>query len=194
MNIEMLPGLTNVVRFPVEERARPSYELLLEIEPDLREVLNIVDAFGIEGVGAGLMEATDRETARHLAEQVLPVAGRELNRVLDELMAPAVERAVAACRAAHMSSLRTVAAQQKLHAAKVGGSAWLGPLEERAEASTQETARLLVAASARCQEVRGMRRAVGFARKGEPWVAYDAHADQLEWLTEVEDQRSAKAG
>ena len=194
MNIEMLPGLTNVIRFPVEQRARPSYELLTEIEPDIREVMNVAEAFALDSYDPNLKDATDQETARILAEQVLPVAGADLNKVLDELLAPAVERAVAACRVAHASSLRTVAAQQRLHAAKVGGSSWLEPLEEHAEATTLETAELLVAASARCQEVRGMKRAIGFAQRGEPWTLYDPHAESLEWLDEVARRRELAAG
>ena len=185
MNIEMLPGLSNVIRFPIEQRARPSYELLTEIEPDIREVMNVAEAFGLEGVDHTLKDATDQETARYLAEQVLPIGGPELNARLEAVLAPAVERAVEACRVAHASSVRTVAAQQKLHAAKVGGSSWLEPLEEQADLSTRETAELLVAASARCQEVRGMKRAIDLARKGEVWTPYDPQADAQDWLDEV---------
>lgn len=194
MNIELLPGLTNVIRFPVEQRARPSYELLMEIEPDIREVMNVAEAFALGSYDPNLRDATDRETALYLAEQVLPVAGPGLSKILNDLLMPVVERAVAACRAAHDSSVRTVAAQQQLHEAKLGGSSWLEPLEERAEASTLATAELLVAASARCQEVHGMKRAIGFARKGEPWVPYDPQADALEWLDEVVRRRALAAG
>ena len=190
MNIEMLPGLSNVIRFPVEQRAHPTYALLTEIEPDIREVLNVAEAFGLEGTDANLKDATDQETARYLAEQVLPVAGSHLNTVLDGMLAPAVERAIKACRAAHASSVRTVAAQKRLHDAKVGGSSWMGLLEEQADTSTRETAELLVAASARCQEVRGMKRAIDFARKGDPWAPYDPQADAQDWLNEAARTRS----
>jgi len=190
LNIEMLPGLTNVIRFPVEQRARPSYQLLVEIEPDIREVMNVAEAFGLEGVDPTLKDATDQETARYLAEQVLPIAGSDLNATLDGLLAPAVDRAVEACRSAHASSVRTVAAHQKLHGAKLGGSSWLEPLEERADTSTRETAELLVAASARCQEVRGMKRAIDLARKGEAWTPYDTRTDALDWLDEVAKSRA----
>ena len=190
MNIEMLPGLTNVIRFPTEQRARPTYRLMTEIEPDIREVLNVAEAFGLEGVDPNLKDATDQETARYLAEQVLP-AGPGLNGVLDEMLAPAVERAIEACRAAHASSVRTVAAQKRLHDAKVGGSSWLGSLEDQADTSTRKTAELLVAASARCQEVRGMKRAIDLARKCEPWTPYDAQADASDWLDEIARSRSA---
>lgn len=191
MNIEMLPGLSNVIRFPIEQRARPSYALLVEIEPDIREVMNVADAFGLEGVDPTLKDATDQETARYLAEQVLPVAHADLNVVLDGMLAPAVERAIEACRAAHASSVRTVTAQQQLHGAKLAGSSWLEPLEERADTSTYQTAELLVVASARCQEVRGMKRAIDLARKGEAWTPYNPHADALDWLDEVAATRLA---
>ena len=190
MNIEMLPGLSNVIRFPVEQRARPTYALLTEIEPDIREVLTVAEAFGLEGTDPNLKDATDQETARYLAEQVLPVAGSHLNTMLDGMLAPAVERAIEACRAAHASSVRTVAAQKRLYDAKVGGSSWVGSLEDHADTSTRETAELLVAASARCQEVRGMKRAIDFARKGDPWTPYDPQADAQDWLNEAARTRS----
>ncbi len=41
MRVEVLPGMTNVVRFPVERRARPTLELLREIAPDVRVVPHI---------------------------------------------------------------------------------------------------------------------------------------------------------
>ena len=187
MNIELLPNLTNVIRFPVEERARPSYQLMTEIAPDIREVMYVAESFGLEGDDIGLKDATDRETALYIAEQITPIAGGNLNQLLDELMGPAVERAVLACHLAHRSSLRTAEAQQKLNEAQVNGGYWIEPLEQKATASTNETARLLIEASARCEEVRGMRRAVDFARKGEVWTPYDPQADQAAWVKELDE-------
>lgn len=34
MRVELLPGMTNVVRFPVERRAQPRLELLRGIAPE----------------------------------------------------------------------------------------------------------------------------------------------------------------
>ena len=48
MRAELLPGVTNVVRFPVERRVWPTLELLREIAPDVREVLAMADALGVE--------------------------------------------------------------------------------------------------------------------------------------------------
>ena len=65
MRIEMLPGLTNVIRFPVERRARPTLELLREIAPDPREVGNVAEAFGLDYPVSGLRDAADASTAGH---------------------------------------------------------------------------------------------------------------------------------
>ena len=70
MRIELLPGMTNVVRFPVERRARATLELLRGIAPDVREVLSLAEAFGIEPPVHDLRERADacgfqRKAARH---------------------------------------------------------------------------------------------------------------------------------
>ena len=36
MTYEVLDGTLNVIRFPVEERARPTIELMRDIRPDVR--------------------------------------------------------------------------------------------------------------------------------------------------------------
>jgi len=40
---------SNVIRFPVELRAKPSIDLLIEVAPDSREVELIAEAFGFDG-------------------------------------------------------------------------------------------------------------------------------------------------
>jgi hypothetical protein len=48
MRIELLSGETNVLRFPVEQRARPTLELLRDLAPDVREVLAVAEAYGLD--------------------------------------------------------------------------------------------------------------------------------------------------
>ena len=69
MSVELLSGMTNVVRFPVERRARPMLELLRGIAPDVREVLNVAEAFGMERPVPDLRERADVATAEHIAHQ-----------------------------------------------------------------------------------------------------------------------------
>ncbi len=185
MNIELLPGLTNVIRFPVEQRVRPSMLVVHEIAPDIREVLMIAEAFQLDGYNPGLTDATDRETGTHIAEQLLPAAPQDWMAALDALLAPVVERAVGACRQAHRASLQGVEAQQKLHRAKTEGGFWMEPLEERAEALTRHAAESLLTAYARCQEAWGVDRAVGLARRGEAWRPRSTD-DAGDWLAGAE--------
>ncbi|MGD0108527.1 MAG: hypothetical protein ABSC06_31475 [Rhodopila sp.] len=70
MRIEMLPGMTNVVRFPVERRARPTLELLRDIAPDAREVLSIAEAFDLDIPGPDLRARVDQETAEHIVNTI----------------------------------------------------------------------------------------------------------------------------
>jgi hypothetical protein len=60
MRIELLPGLTNVIRFPVERRARPTLDLLREIAPDPREVGNVAEAFGLDNPARRLKVRRER--------------------------------------------------------------------------------------------------------------------------------------
>ena len=181
MQIELLPGLTNVIRFPLEERVRPSIMLLHEIEPDVREVMNLAEAFQFAGPDLDLERATDRETAVYIAEQILPAEPHELKVKLDALL-PVVEQAVAACRAAHTASKSAVQAHQKLHEATVGSGFCLGPLEDRATSLTEHAVRLLIAAYDCCQQAHGVSRAVWYARRGETWRPYDATEEAERFL------------
>ena len=48
MRYETMSLGSNVIRFPVELRAKPSIDLLSEVAPDSREVELIAEAFGFE--------------------------------------------------------------------------------------------------------------------------------------------------
>ena len=66
MTYEVLDGTTNVVRFPIEERARPSIELMRDIRPDVRVLLANAETFGFEAPSPMLRSLADRETACHI--------------------------------------------------------------------------------------------------------------------------------
>ena len=176
MRIEMLPGMTNVVRFPVERRARPTLELLRDIAPDVREVLSIAEAFDLDMPAHDLRDRVDLETAEHILNRI--AGTRMLSSALDELVNPTVARAIDACRAAHDVSVAAAEAQQVLLSAQVAGHSWLDPLRERAEALTLRTAEFLIDAHRRVEEAEGVARAVGFARRGENWTPRRHRADE----------------
>jgi hypothetical protein len=176
MRIEILPGTTNVVRFPVERRARPTLDLLREIAPDVREVLSVAESFGLEDPGFDLRARVDAATAEHIANHIAGV-GERLPAALDALLDPVVARAVDACRAAHDMALDAAEAQQMLHQAQTSGHCWAEPLQRRAEALTLKAATLLIEAHAQVEEAEGVARAIGLARRGETWTPRDLQAE-----------------
>lgn len=181
VNIELMPGLTNVVRFPVELRAAPSMNVIHEIEPDVREVRLVGESFFLELPKPDLREQVDAETATYIAEHVLPLAPDERRRALDDLLRPMVAKAIDACRRADQVGKRSVEAQQRLLRAQTDGGCWMEPLEESADALMTEAAALLILAHQCCQEAHGVNRAVGMARRGETWTPYSA-AETTDWL------------
>ena len=184
MRIELLPGMTNVVRFPVERRARATLELLRGIAPDVREVLSLAEAFGIEPPVHDLRERADAATADYIAAQV-PRDAPTRAAMLTELERPVVERAVAACRAAYDVSLEASEAQQFLLAAQTTGGFLIDGLRERAEALTVRAATLLLMAHARAEEAEGVARAVGLARRGTEWAPRSV-VDDMDTLIAVQ--------
>ena len=191
MRIELLPGMTNVVRFPVERRARATLELLRGIAPDVREVLSLAEAFGIEPPVHDLRERADAATADYIAAQVPPDAPTR-EAMLTELERSVVERAVAACRAAHDTSLEASGAQQLLLGAQTAGQFWIDGLRERAEALTERAATQLLTAHARAEEAEGVARAVGLARRGGTWVPRSV-ADDMDMLIAVQLARRCES-
>jgi len=181
VNIELMPGLTNVVRFPVEERTAPSMDVIYKIEPDVREVMQVVEGFFLEMPDPEHANQVDAETACYIAEQVLPLAPSERGPALDDLLWPVVATAVEACRRADQVGKRAVAAGERLALAQAGGGQWLGLLERDADGLLSQSAELLVLAHQRCQEAHGVNRAVGMARRGETWKPYST-ADATDWL------------
>ena len=172
MRTELLPGMTNVLRFPVELRARPTLQLLWEIAPDVREVLALADAFDLEMPVHNLRDLVDAETAGHIVNQI-PDVDPARRAMLDGLLQPHLAAALTACRQAlDVSEIMRVLTQ-----AKTGGHAWLDPLQERAEALALRMAEAMVAAHTRAEEASGVARAVGLARCGETWTPRNANAD-----------------
>ena len=173
--------MTNVVRFPVERRAKPTLDLLHEIAPDVREVLALADAFGLEAPAPGLREQVDAATAEHILNQV-PEHGPARAATLAELEAPVIAAAVATCHAANDAALTASEARQALAAAERARGFWLDPLRERASMLSERAAALILAAHARTEEAEGVARAVSLARRGEAWAPRDVAAEMEELL------------
>jgi hypothetical protein len=177
MRIELVVGTTNVVRFPVERRARPTMNLLRRIAPDVREVLLLIESFGLSLPEADPRQVADAQMAEHIVNHVGPEPGALRKAELDALLGPVVTEAIAACRLAHDAALAATDAQQRVVDAKVHGGHWLDALEERAEELTASAAQRLVEAHLRSEEAEGASRAVSLAQRGEAWKPFALQAE-----------------
>jgi hypothetical protein len=165
MRYETMTVGSNVIRFPVELRAKPSIDLLIEVAPDSREIELIAEAFGFDAPDPDGRSKADREMAETIAKTDLPADPKERRAALNAMLKPLVDRAVAACGEARQVALRSDEAGAKLANAQIEGGYWLAPLEDAANHWAVESARLLLVAHAAAQGGR----AVAFAKRDEPW-------------------------
>lgn len=184
MRIELLTGQGNVVRFPVERRARPTLELLRSIAPDGREVLQIAESFQLPLAGVELRSAADEEMAEYILNHVRPEPGTVRQSELDALLAPVISTAVDMCRKAHDAALVATHAQERVVRAQVEGASWIEPLVERADELITTAAQLLIEAHQRFEAAEGAARAVRIAKCGETWTLRSAEAD-MRWLLDM---------
>lgn len=190
MGFDLFEPASNVVRFPIERRAKPSVELLHDVAPNVLEASLLAENFEIDLVEDG-REITDRATAEWIAESYrLGCSPREIE-ALDLLLARFVGRAVDACARAHQASRLARAARDLWIRAQAEGGYWLSPIEARAKSRMAGAAHLLVEAYQVSEEAFGAARAIEMAKRGEVWRASDPTTD-MEWLCD-EHRKRAKA-
>jgi hypothetical protein len=177
MRYETLTLGGNVIRFPVELRAKPSIDLLIDVAPDSREVELIAEAFGFEAPDPEGRARVDRATADRIAEIDLPVDREERRAALNAILKPFVDRAVAACAEARQAALRSDSDNEKFAKAQMEGGYWLAPLREAADYWAVEAARLQIFAHEPAQQAHGVGRAIEFAKRGEAWRPSNAEDD-----------------
>jgi hypothetical protein len=159
----MIRGVSNVIRFPIERRATPTLELLRQIAPDPREVLQIIEAFDLDQAIHELRHAAGERMAARIRDEAPPESGGSRRATLADMLAPSLRRAVDLCRQADAAMVSAAAAQECLVMAQTEGGYWLPPLEARASGLTDAAARLMVAAYVACEEAEGAARATDFA-------------------------------
>ena len=181
MRIELLPGTTNVIRFPGEVRRSTTLATLREIAPDCRVVLNLADAFGLEAPVDSLRDRTDAETAGYIALQA-PPRGHARAAMLKAMEEQAMQRVLTACRDAdNARRAARVAADALAHADTGNGQFWFDGLRHKAGLLAEQAAILLLQAHERCEEAEGVARAIGFAREDQTWFPRN-HDDETDAL------------
>lgn len=192
MTYELLDGTMNVIRFPVEDRARPTIELMRDIRPDVRALSANAEAFGFEQPVTALRLLADRETACHieasLSQSELPSA-----EFVAGLLEPLVLRAVTASRDAIKASRDTEAAQVLANAAVVNGHSDAEWLQQRADAAALRMVEMGLIAHSFAEEAEGAARAIGLARQGVTWTPRSSAAESDEWMETLEARSRREA-
>lgn len=192
MGFDLLEPASNVVRFPIERRVKPSVELLYDVAPNVLDVSLLAKSFGIELVTDG------RETKdRAMAEYIVDTYGSEFSATerpgLDRLLKYFLGRAVDACARAHEASRAARSARELWIRAQAEGGYWLSQVEARATSRLEEAANLYVKAYHLSEEAFGAARAIGMAKRGEVWRPSDASRD-MEWLCDEHRKHAKKRG
>ena len=107
--------------------------------------------------------------AETIAKADFPADPKERRAALNAMLKPLVDRAVAACSEARRAALRSDEAREKLASAQMEGGHWLAPLEDAADHSALESARLQLVAHEAAEAAHGAGRAIEFAKRGEQW-------------------------
>lgn len=189
MELDVLPGATNVVRFPVELRAMPSLEILRLLACARDDAIQMADLYGLDvewnmrdRVGAEVHGEASRLC--RTGSQDLDMAARVA--ALESLLAPLLADGVALCRAALEVSGRAEAARRRLGGVPV--RSWLHEeLRDRADALTGAAMAASVDAYHAVEEVEGVARALALVRAGEAWsprplgFADPGEAEAWEW-------------
>lgn len=184
MTYELLNGTLNVIRFPVEDRARPTIELMRDLRPDPRVVLYNAEVFGFDPPPVTLQSDVDRETASHIATET-PAGERTSAMFLDGLLDPVVSRAVTLAREAAKAQREATDAHNRAAHATVAESVEAEWLQQRATAAAIRVTEFGLMAHLAADEAEGVARAVKLAREGTPWTPRNRAEEGDDWMMPV---------
>lgn len=177
MASELLPGTANVLRFPIEERGRPTLELMRILTPDVRTLDLLAEGYGLELPASDFRDRVDSEAAEYVLNHVDPTPGPRRSAQLQAMLDPLVVKAVETARAARRAWAVVGEGRRQAAYARRAGGIWVQPLEERLNENERRAAKASLEAHLRAEEAEGVARAVNLARAGEPWTPRDVAAD-----------------
>ncbi|MBW4025608.1 MAG: hypothetical protein HIU92_21270 [Proteobacteria bacterium] len=177
MMIERLPGASNVVRFPIEERGRPTIELMRMLSPDVRTLDLLAEGYGLEFPPADFRDRVDAEAAAHIANHIDSGPGAQRSEQLRLLLDALVVAAVEAGRASRRAWGVVGEGRRQVAQARREGGSWVQALEEQLNGYELKAAKSSVEAHLRAEEAEGVARAVHLALAGETWTPRDVAAE-----------------
>jgi hypothetical protein len=187
---DRLAGTGNVIRFPIEERARPTLGLMRELAPDVRAVELTTEAFDLPLPPADLRHRVDGEAAEYIVNNIDARPSDARDATLRSMLDPLVAEAVRASRAWRRAATTAADARQRMAQARTEGGYWMAALETRLNEAEREAAGLLLEAHVRNEETEGVARAVRQARSGQAWAPFDIRSE-AEALFFGDDRTSA---
>lgn len=152
---------SNVIRFPVERRAKPSFELLCEIAPNAGLVGLLVEGTDLEFQISEMRDEADHEMAERILNDVDPALGPRRRQALEAMLDAMVSPAIEACRRANDAWADHEVAQRRHDDARREGGYWLASLADQAHARALHAADLVVEAYIQSQKALGAARVVG---------------------------------
>jgi hypothetical protein len=177
MPTDVLPGTSNVVRFPVEEVGRPTLELMRALAPDLRTIDMLANAYGLELPAPEFRDRVDTEAAEHILNHIEGEPGARRAQQLTATLEPVVKAAVAAARASRRAWGAVGEGRRQQARARREGGFLLPALEAQMDAQERKAAEATIEAHLRAEEAEGVARAVSLARSGQVWTPHITAAD-----------------
>ena len=177
----------NVVRFPLL-RVLPEKETEAhEAVPDVRVVLQVAEAFQLEGPRPRLREEAEAAVAAHVEANVPPERGARREAALRDLLSDYASRAEAARLVSDEAWAASEAAQARVvELSQHRGDSGLEVLRRRADEQSGEAARLLLEAYELSVQASAAATVVRLARHGETWRPGSApEVDDLSWAQPV---------
>lgn len=170
----------SVVRFPLELR-ETSLLTLGDVEPDVRQIDLVAEAFGLDVPDEDIAQQAEIETVETLTTMHLPNDAKARRGVLQRMESEALRPAIAASREARRAMKAAGEMQVRAAAAKSAGDASARFFGGLAEDAARTSAVRMLAAFRLAQRARGVSRAIGFALRGENWTPFDIQAE-TDWL------------
>jgi hypothetical protein len=182
----------NAVRFPVEHRARPSFEMMCDLAPDQQMIPTLVEAMNVQDYDPDLRDHADRDMAEYLATLSLPSDPDARGNLLDRLSQQALRPAILACVEAKRTADETYRACRTAIDAREADPRNSSAFAYRANIFANVSARAALDAHRLCEIATGKYRAITLAAMNERWTPFNTH-DATLWLIDSATKAADRA-